>query len=227
MDIEADHPSLAELARTAVARASVATLRCRRAGHHVLTIVRIRDHGDGRLIFELEGRSPVVQHLAVRKVLSLVVPAQAPFAALHLTGTTSSAGPAADGVRAYELSPLSVRFVGAARTPVPVTDYRSARPDPLWREARGVVAHLEHAHTADLLACVRAHGLPRAEAVIPRTLDRYGLGLAVVTDTGVGTARLPFPGGPVDSLTDVGVGLRAALTCRCAGSLRPTAGGEQ
>jgi hypothetical protein len=220
---------VAELARTAVARACIATLTCRRAGQtsDVLTIVRIRDDGDGQLTFTVDGRSPVVRDLAVRKVASLAVPAQAPFAALHITGTTSSAGPAPDEVRTYALSPLSVRFVGAVKTPVPVTDYRSAQPDPLWREAPGVVAHLEHAHSADLLACIRAHGIPRAEAVVPRSLDRYGLGLAVVTGTGVGTARLPFPGGPVSSLTEVGLGLRAALTCRCGGSLRPTAGGER
>ena len=68
---------------------------------------------------------------------------------------------------------------------------------------------------AELLACVRAHGLPETEAAVPRSLDRYGLELAAIGADGIRTVRLPFPGGPVRSLQEVTDGLRVLLTCRC------------
>ncbi len=98
---------------------------------------------------------------------------------------------------------------------VPLNEFKAAEPDPLWRQAPQALEHLGEAHAPELLACVRAHGLPEAEAVVPRALDRYGLELAVICAAGIRTVRLPFPGGPVDSLQEVTEGLRVLLTCRC------------
>jgi hypothetical protein len=54
-----------------------------------------------------------------------------------------------------------------------------------------------------------------ADWVVPRGLDRYGLELLVFTPDGVAAVRLSFPDGPVSSLEEVPVSVRAALTCRC------------
>ena len=151
------------------------------------------------------------------------LPAGAPFSALRLTGTVTpvtpvtpvTAGP--DGVTACKLTIGSVEFTGAGQPRVPVEDYRAARPDPLWRVAPGILHHLEHGHMSDLVRCVRAHGMARAESVVPRGLDRYGLELLVLTTDGIAAVRLAFPDGPVGSLADVPASLRAALTCRCQG----------
>ena len=67
----------------------------------------------------------------------------------------------------------------------------------------------------ELVRCVRAHGMTRAEWVIPRGLDRYGLELLVLTGDGIASVRLSFPDGPVTSLQDVPASIRTALTCRC------------
>jgi hypothetical protein len=66
-------------------------------------------------------------------------------------------------------------------------------PDPLWREAPGVLHHLEHGHIGDLIRSVRAHGMPEADWVIPRGLDRYGLELLVLTPEGTAAVWLSFP----------------------------------
>ena len=113
----------------------------------------------------------------------------------------------------------SIEFTGGGRAWVPVEEYRAARPDPLWRVAPGILHHLEHGHMGELIHCVRAHGMTRANWVIPRGLDRYGLELLVFTTDGIAAVRLSFPDGPVSSLDDVPVSLRTAMTCRCeAGS---------
>ena len=80
--------------------------------------------------------------------------------------------------------------------------------------------HLEHGHMADLIGCVRMHGLPQADWVIARGLDRYGLELLVLTTDGVAAVRLGFPDGPVTSLQDVPASIRTALTCRCESARR-------
>ena len=46
-------------------------------------------------------------------------------------------------------------------------------------------------HTDELIRCVRAHGMTRADWVIPRGLDRYGLRLLVFTTDGTSAVRLP------------------------------------
>ncbi|GAB3260860.1 hypothetical protein GCM10027425_24020 [Alteromonas gracilis] len=87
--------------------------------------------------------------------------------------------------------------------------------DPLAEVAPRLLLHLADAHAAELLACVRAHGHPEAEAVVPRELDRWGLVIVALTPGGVERVRLHFPGGPVDDLRLLSPGLHCLLTCRC------------
>lgn len=110
---------------------------------------------------------------------------------------------------------LSVAFTGPAGAPVPLAQYQAAEPDPLWRQAPGILTHLALRHSAPLLACIRAHRLPGARWVLPRGLDRYGLEFVAVTRDGAATVRLPFPDGPVRSFADIPPSLRILLACRC------------
>jgi len=204
-------PSLAELARTAMARAAVAEIDAAR--------VSVRAGRDGSpLLLPVTGTALERQLAARPEAVTVTVPAAGPYPVLRLTG---SAQPTASnrrvGIAACLLDLRSVDLVGVAgdRVSVPLPEYRAAAPDPLWREAPGVLHHLEHGHMADLIACVRAHGLPQADWVITRGLDRYGLELLVLTADGVAAVRLGFPDGPVSSLQDVPASIRAALTCRC------------
>jgi hypothetical protein len=144
------------------------------------------------------------------------LPVGPPFSALRLTGTARpvTVGDQA-GIAACVVTLGSIEFTGGGRARVPVEEYRAARPDPLWRVAPGILHHLERGHMGELVGCVRAHGMTRAEWVIPRGLDRYGLELLVLTADGIAAVRLSFPDGPVSSLDDVPVSLRTALTCRC------------
>jgi hypothetical protein len=173
----------------------------------------------------------LAKHLASRPVtVTVAVPAAAPFSALRLTGVTQPAqaapapalvadvatGGAADGPRAaYPVSLRAVEFTGGVPAPVAVAHYETAAPDPFWREAPAVLRHLEHCHTADLVSCVRAHGMLAAEYVIPRGLDRFGLELLVMSDSGLANVRLAYPDGPVTTVQEVPVSIRALLTCRC------------
>ena len=54
----------------------------------------------------------------------------------------------------------------------------------------------------ELVGCVRAHGMTRAEWVIPRGLDRYGLELLVLTTDGIFLQTLRDAVGPVDVLVN-------------------------
>jgi hypothetical protein len=212
-------PSLPELARTALARAVTATVSDATlpGGPSVAGLVRVRATRDGRPLLLAAAGSPLACWLAERPdAVRVSLPAGPPFSALRLTGTvTPAAKAAAAGVTACVVTIGSVEFTGGGQPRVPVEEYRAARPDPLWRAAPGILHHLEHGHMSELVRCVRAHGMGRAEWVVPRGLDRYGLELLVLTTDGIAAVRLSFPDGPVASLDDVPVSLRAALTCRC------------
>jgi hypothetical protein len=214
-------PSLPELARTAVARAAAATVRHAGPGHSPAAVgpVPVRSDAAGSPVLLAAADSALEQQLelAARPGAVIVsVPAAAPYSALTLTGAVRPlAHDRAAGLTAHALAVQSVEFAGAVPAPVPLADYRAAAPDPLWREAPGVLRHLEHGHMSDLVCCVRAHGLPLADWVIPRGLDRYGLELLVLAAGGVETIRLSFPGGPVTSLEEAPASIRVALTCRC------------
>jgi hypothetical protein len=218
-------PSLPERARTVLARAASATVSVVSVPSPGSTSsfgptgagqVPCRAARDGSPVLLPVAGSPLAQWLAESPgPLRVSLPAGAPFSVLRLTGTARLVQAADTGITACLLTVQSIEFTGASRAWVPVDDYRAAAPDPLWRVAPGVLHHLEHSHMPDLVHCVRAHGMARAEWVIPRGLDRYGLELLVLTKDGITSVRLSVPSGPVSSLDDVPVSLRAALTCRC------------
>jgi hypothetical protein len=187
-------PSRAELARTALTRAAAAA---------------------GSALARLLAAGPAA--------VTVAVPADSPFTSLRLVGTAvRDRSPAARcGTVPYVVTLQSVEFAGAGRAPVELAQYRTAAPDPLWREAPGILHHLEHCHMTELAACVRAHGIPAAECVIPRRLDRFGLELTVLTAEGLAACRLSFPDGPVTALRQVPASVRAVLTCRCTTPSHP------
>ena len=219
-------PSLPERARTALARAVTATVSDATpsgslAGGPILAApVPVRATRDGSPLLLPPAGSPLARWLAGRPAAVRVsLPAAAPFSALRLTGTVrpvTEAGVTRE-VTGWMVTLGSVEFAGGGRPRVAVEEYRAARPDPLWRAAPGILRHLEHGHVSELVRCVRAHGITGTEWVVPRCLDRYGLELLVLTPEGIATMRLSFPDGPVGSLDDLPVSLRAALTCHCQG----------
>jgi hypothetical protein len=223
-------PSLAELARTALASAATAEIDdAGRPGEparrgRVPVLAAVRDGRDGSpLLLSVTGS--VFEHRlsAQREPVTVTVPAGGPYSALQLTGTARpTARNRRVGIAACMVDLRSAELIGpaGARVRVPLAEYRAAAPDPLWREAAGVLHHLEHAHMTDLIGCVRMHGLPEADWVIARGLDRYGLELLVLTTNGVAVVRLGFPDGAVTALQDVPASIRTALTCRCESARR-------
>jgi hypothetical protein len=216
-------PSLPELARTALARAAAATVSdpCpgTPSGRPVAPgQVPVRATWDGRPVLLPASGSWLEQRLSARraKPVTVSVSADAPFTAVRLTGTSQwLTRDRTAGITACVVAVQSVEFAGSGCPPVPLREYRAAAPDPLWRVAPAILRHLEHGHMGDLVHCVRAHGMPQADWVIPRGLDRYGLQLLVLTTDGTAAIRLAFPGGPVTSLDEVPASIRTALTCRC------------
>jgi hypothetical protein len=220
MDVEVlPGPSLPELARTALVRAVTATVSGpgQAGGPDLAGQVPVRAGLDGSPLLLPAAGSPLERQLAdCPGAVTVTVPASTPFHALRVTGTAQPMPqhPAA-GITACLVAPRTVEFTGSRRAPVPVEEYQTAVPDPLWQVAPAVLSHLEHGHLADLVGCVRAHGMTSAEWVVARGLDRYGLELLVLGPDGAAAVRLSFPGGPVTSLQDVPVSVRAVLTCRC------------
>jgi hypothetical protein len=213
-------PSLPELARTALARAATATVTAAESPRApgAPGPVPVRATRDGSPLLLPAAGSPLGRWLAADPgPVRVSLPADPPFSALRLTGTARPAarGDGYAGIAACVVTLESIEFTGGGRALVPVEEYRAAAPDPLWRVAPGILHHLEHGHMPGLVHCVRAHGMTRADWVIPRGLNRYGLELLVLTADGVAAARLSFPDGPVSRLDDVPVSLRAALTCHC------------
>lgn len=212
----ASHPSWGELGRTALADASVATLLtgdCPTS--YTPTIVRIQPGLEAQAQFWLEPSSPTVARLSRWPVATLVVAAPLPFRTLEMTGSVRRGPGDGSARRPFDLVPTSARLVGARAQAIGLEEFLGAEPDPLRREAATILHHLEAAHTAELLACLRAHGYVDAVAVLPRTLNRYGVELVALSHHGVQNVWLAFPGGPVDALHDVGLGLRTVMMCRC------------
>jgi hypothetical protein len=215
-------PSLPERARTALARAATASVSDLRVCAPAAGQVPVRATRDGNPLLMPAAGSLLAAWLAAGPdTVRVALPAGPPFSALRLTGTARpvavpAAGPDDAGLTACAVTIDAVEFTGATSARVALAEYRAAQPDPLYRVAPGVLHHLEHGHMRELVRCVRAHGMTRAEWVIPRGLDRYGLELLVLTGDGIASVRLSFPDGPVAHLDDVPVSLRAALTCRCS-----------
>ncbi len=211
-------PSLPELARTALASAAAATVcHAGPAAGPAAGQVPVRNGPAGRPVLLASTGSALAGQLAARPpAVTVSVPAKVPFSALRLTGPAEPAAhdPAAR-ITAYTVTVRSAQFTGVSPVQVPLDEYRAAEPDPLWREAAGVLHHLEQGHMAELIRCIRAHGMLQADWVIPRGLDRYGLEFLVLTPGSVAAVRLSFPDGPITSLQDVPASIRTALTCRC------------
>jgi hypothetical protein len=212
-------PSLPELARTALARAAAANVSDANpiVGPPAAGPVPVRSARDGSPLLLPATGSPVARWLGSGpSAVRVSVPAGAPFSALRLTGTARPVtGDHATGITACVVAIDSVEFTGADCARIPVDEYRAVEPDPLWRVAPSVLRHLEQGHMAELVRCVRAHGMTKADWVIPRNLDRYGLELLVLTTDGAASVRLSFPVGPITSIDDIPTSIRTALTCRC------------
>jgi hypothetical protein len=209
-------PTLAEQARTALAASTVATLLTRSCAHaRTLTVVTVAADAEGRPLLWLEDDSPVVPLLAGGRAATIRVAGSPPYRSLEMTGPLEQLPSDRPGLRRYRMRLLAVGLVGATRRPIAVAEFASAEPDPLRDCSDAVLRHLEQAHGAELVACLHAQGLHDVSAVVPQSLDRYGITLAALCHDGVRSLRLQFPDGPVRSVRDIAVGLRAPLTCRC------------
>lgn len=210
-------PEPAELARTSVARARVATLltylRLAPTRPH-LTCVTVSCDGDGRPVVLVAPGSAALVHLLARPLASVrVAPDGGETVTVH--GAVQRLRSAESGRLAFRVEVGAV-LLGAVRPVTVEADaYRAAEPDPLLHEAPGVLAHLREAHTEELAACLRALGHD-AQWVEPTALDRHGLTVLAVGLEGLATIRLAFPE-PVRRLQDLRPGLGAVLLCRCSG----------
>jgi hypothetical protein len=212
-------PSLAELARTAVASACAATV-CFRGGPSAEagTMPVLADAAGQPVLWPAAGSAPTRLPAAGPVPVTVTVPARPPFRLLELAGHAEPIR--APGTARYPVTVRSVEFTGALRAAVPLAAYRAAAPDPLCRDAPAALHHLKHGHMAELVGCVRAHGMPQAEWVVPRGLDRFGLELLVFTADGIAAVRLSFPDGAVSSLRDVPASIRARAHLSLPGAPR-------
>jgi hypothetical protein len=212
-------------------RACAAVVSCAGPGIPPATVVPVRASRTGHPILLPRPGTALDRHLDANPTLvTITVPADAPFSALRLTGMTKprrtvgmlaldrgpdpDPGPATPA--AYPMVLQALEFTGSNPAPVALTQYEAAAPDPFRREATAALDHLERRHMADLVGCVRAHGITAAEYVVPRRLDRFGLELLVLSPSGLASVRLAFPNGPVTTIAEVPVSIRASLTCQCA-----------
>jgi len=195
-------PTLAEQARTAVARARVAGLTTYpRLTRPTLATVSVRDDG-GALVLSLAPSAPAVTDLTVRP-LGTVRVAPAGCATVTVQGAVARLpGPDGGGLAWFRLDVGAVRLGERRGGVVEVADYWAAEPDPLREDAPGILDRLRQGHGTGLAACLRAHGHLGARWAEPRRLDRYGLELAVLDDAGVSTARLSFPT-PANAVEDL------------------------
>ncbi|QWC84603.1 DUF2470 domain-containing protein [Nocardioidaceae bacterium] len=222
-------PSPAEVARTALARARCGTLLVRGCGGRAgaMTIVTVHTGADGRPRIAVEADSATAADLEGRRVASLIVPAARPYRRIELTGRLHACRPPggqADGAgdAVFGLTPVQCLLGGHRGIAVAPEQLRAAAPDPLWRLAPQLVAHLREAHSRDLVACLRAQGHRTAEAVEVHDVDRYGISMTVLSAHGVEDVRLPFPGGPIDALAQAPSGIALPLGCRCTAAVPPT-----
>jgi hypothetical protein len=199
-------PTMAEQARTAVARARVGRLvTYPRPASPALTAVSVS--GDaGAPVLHLAPAAPAVVDLG-RRPLGTVRVAPAGCATVTIQGAVRRlASSDGGGLARFRLDVGAVRLGECGTQVVDVEDYWAAEPDPLREVAPGILAHLRHGHSAQLAACLRANGHTRARWDEPRRLDRYGLELAVLDDAGVSTVRLSFTE-PVNRAEDLAPGM--------------------
>src|SRR5215472_52183 len=163
-------PPLAEQARTVMDRACAAVVSCGVPGIPTGTVVPVRASQTGHPILLPHPGSVLDHHLdASPAIVTISVPADSPFSALRLTGKTrprQAAGvlapdpdPGQAAPAAYLVDLQSLEFTGAILAPVALPQYEAAAPDPFRHEATAALHHLERRHMAELVGCVRAHGL--------------------------------------------------------------------
>lgn len=220
MEASASAPqTLAELARASLSDASVATVTARQTRSDTSGLevtVKVTADRYGRPILHVAPGSPLVDRIAAEPVVTVTVAAQAPYQALALRGSALAVKSRGDERRVmYRLALLGVDFIRPEQTPVSLAAFHAAQPDQLWGQGQAMLEHLERHHNKELEACVRAHGMPHASAVVARALDRRGLDLAVLTPEGVSAVWMPFLNGPVKSPAELAWQLRLCLTCRC------------
>ncbi len=218
-----DSQSLADLARAALSDASVATVtpRCEavkpvvgaRGGE---VVVKVSADRYGRPILHVTPESPLAERIKQEPVVTVTVSAQAPYEALALHGPATLMNHCSDArVVRYRVALLGVNFLSPRQTPVGLAAFHAAAPDQLWGQGEIMLEHLQRHHAAELESCVRSHGVPQAQAVVARSLDRRGIDLAVLTEEGVTAVWMPFLQGPVTSPAELAWQIRLCLTCRC------------
>jgi hypothetical protein len=186
-----------------------------RCGSRAMTLVSVRDRGDGCPLVSVEASSPVVRSLTACPVATLSFPSDLPYPAFGLTGLLDRPRGGArteQPTRDFVLSPLSARFYGTESVLVPMTDYLDSAPDPLAAHAAGTLRHLEGCHGATVLDAVRRRHRPHALAAVPRSLTRFGLEVSVLGADGVESLFLRFPDGPVADAQAASTALRRLLT---------------
>lgn len=213
MDQSAD---LAELARTAVHAARVATLSTypRAAPHRAhTTTVHVTGQVDGSLLAYLLPQAPAAQMLLLRPLATVrVAPTGLETVTLH---GQARRRPDADTERlhAFQVSAGAVRIGDAGEQSIDSARYVGAAPDLVRAQARPLLGHLNGRHSVDLAACLRARGHD-AETAEATELDRTGLTAVSVGPSGVARIRLPFSAS-VTQVEDLGPRLSAVFRCPC------------
>jgi hypothetical protein len=211
-------PTPAELARTAIACASVGcvtTYPRGRPGRPLSTQVALEPDVEGAPLLRVSCDSPAASQLVARPLATLAVaPSHGPAVRVHGSAHRLSAQP---GLLRYRLDVIAVRVAMPQWRSVSLTDYRAAVPDPLRHDAPDVLLHLARHHCPQLAACLRALG-HKTQWAEPRALDCRGLDVVSITEDGVELVRLPFPK-RVTCLRELSTGMAAPLLCRCQRNL--------
>lgn len=95
----------------------------------------------------------------------------------------------------YGLVVESLRYIGGygRMSWVSAEDYLAAKPDPLARSAKGMIAHMNDDHADALVLYAKAFTEARdATEATMTAIDRYGFEMTVTTPRGRGPARLAF-----------------------------------
>ena len=214
----ADPHETAALARTSLHCASLATLTTypRLTSRSHVTTVAVSAGDDGSAVVLLRQGAPAAQHLLARPFATVTV-APAGCQRMTLHGVVQRLASKDEAGRlAFRVQAGAVRL-GHDETPVATVTYINASPDPFGRDASTVLAHLRSRHHAEqLAACLRALGHDTQFAE-PVALDRQGLTVLAVSDSGVALVPLAFPAA-ITKLADLPPDLHVLLTCHCRDS---------
>jgi heme iron utilization protein len=94
----------------------------------------------------------------------------------------------------FRLQPIDLYYVGGFGVMgwVEARDYEQAAPDPLARDAPGILAHMNADHVDAMILLARLHaGIEATEATMT-AVDRLGFSLRLKTTDGVKGARINF-----------------------------------